>query len=87
MAWPVQHLPFMKTLYLPQVLLCAAIFTAFSLAAGGVSFADDHHDAWSHDKDGYWDNHGARHAYIMHENHHGFWRDRDDGTRIFINID
>ena len=52
-----------------------------------MAYADDHHDAWSHDKDGYWDNHGAHHAFITHENHHGYWREKDDGTRIFINID
>jgi len=67
------------------VLLTAIVLMSWSAAAS--SFADDHHDAWSHDKDGYWDNHGSRHAFISHENHHGFWRTRDDGTRIFINVD
>ncbi len=76
----------MKTLHLPRVLICAAIFTALSWAAAGVSFADGH-DAWSHDKDGYWDNHGSHHAFVTHENHNGYWREKDDGTRVFINID
>lgn len=87
MAQPVHPLFFMKTLHLSRAFLCAAIFTALSLAAGGVSFADDHHDAWSHDKDGYWDDHGTHHAFVSRENHHGYWRQKDDGTRIFINID
>jgi len=58
-----------------------------SWTALGTSLANDHHDAWSHDHDGYWDDHGVHHAYILNQNHHGFWRTRDDGTRIFINID
>lgn len=69
-----------------RLLALLAAATILSWAAAGTSFADDHHDAWSHDRDGYWDNHGQRHAYVTHENHHGFWRDRDDGSRIFINI-
>ncbi len=64
-----------------------AAITVLTLTATGRSFADDHHDAWSHDHDGYWDNHGAHHAFVTHENHHGFWRTRDDGTKVFINID
>jgi hypothetical protein len=76
----------MKTINLPRVLALAAIFTAVSWAATGTSFADDHHDAWSHDKTGYWDTRGEHHAFVMHENHHGYWRE-DSGTRIFINID
>lgn len=62
--------------------------TAFSLA-GGFSFADEvivHHDAWTHDKTGYWDDHNVHHAFILHENHHGFWREQN-GTRVFVNID
>jgi hypothetical protein len=66
-------------------MLAAATMLSFGVA--GTAFADDHHDAWSHDHDGYWDNHGRHHAFIVHENHHGYWRDRDDGSRIFINID
>jgi len=68
------------------VLLLAAV-SLLSWTAAGTSFADDHHGAWSHDHNGYWDDHGAHHAFIVHENHHGYWRTRDDGTRIFINID
>jgi hypothetical protein len=67
------------------VLLAAVAMLGWT--ATGNSFADDHHDAWSHDRDGYWDAHGERHAFIWHEHHHGYWRDRDDGTRIFIHID
>ncbi len=68
--------------------MCTAILTTLSWAASGTAFADDHHhDAWSHDKNGYWDNHGSRHAFILHDNHHGYWRERDNGTRVFINID
>jgi hypothetical protein len=76
----------MKKTTKPLFLLLAAV-ALLSWTTAGTSFADDHHDAWSHDHDGYWDNHGQRHAYIMHENHHGFWRTHDDGTRVFINID
>ena len=73
----------MKTLTMS--LACAAVVAAFTF--GSAAYADDHHDAWSHDKDGYWDNHNTHHAFIAHENHHGYWRQRDDGTRVFINID
>ena len=83
----MQLLVFMKTTQFSRVLLCALTVSALSCAGTTVALADDHHDAWSHDKDGYWDNHGSRHAFIMHENHHGYWRQRDDGTRVFINID
>jgi hypothetical protein len=77
-----------KTYHLTRhgLLLLAAV-ALLSYTAGGISFADDHHDAWSHDKQGYWDDHGKRHAFIQHENHHGYWRTREDGTRLFINID
>ncbi len=73
----------MKTLTIS--LVCAAVVAAYSF--GSAAYADDHHDAWSHDHDGYWDNHGQRHAYIEHEHHHGFWRDNPNGARVFINID
>jgi hypothetical protein len=67
------------------LLLGAVAILGWSTA--GTSFADDHHDAWSHDKSGYWDDHGSHHAFVSHENHHGYWKNRDDGSRIFINID
>jgi hypothetical protein len=86
------HLPFTmknQNTCLSRGLLLLAAVGLLSWMAAGTSFADNehHHDAWSHDRGGYWDNHGARHAFIMHEHHHGYWRDRDDGTRIFIDID
>jgi hypothetical protein len=77
----------MKTQNFYRITACAALVAAFSFGSVGLALADDHHDAWSHDKDGYWDNHGAHHAFIMNENHHGYWRQKDDGTRVFINID
>ena len=77
----------MKTTQFSRALLCAITITALTCSTAGIAFADDHHDAWSHDKDGYWDNHGEHHAFIEHENHHGYWRQNDNGTRIFINID
>jgi hypothetical protein len=77
----------MKTINPSRLIALLAVMTILGWAAAGTSFADDHHDAWSHDRNGYYDNHGSRHAYIMHEHHHGFWRQRDDGTRLFINID
>ena len=58
-----------------------------ALTFGSAAYADDHHDAWSHDKHGYWDNHNGYHAFVEREHHHGYWRQRDDGTRVFINID
>ena len=61
--------------------------TVMSWTAAGTSLADDHHDAWSHDKTGYWDDHGSHHAFIEHNSHHGFWRTQNDGTKIFVNID
>ena len=76
----------LHTRFTRGLLLLVAV-SLLSWTAAGMSFADDHHDAWSHDKDGYWDDHGAHHAFIEHENHHGFWRTRDDGIKIFINID
>jgi hypothetical protein len=77
----------MKTLHLYRVLTCAAIVAAFTFGSASIAMADDHHDAWSHDKHGYWDNHNGYHAFVQHENHHGYWRDNPNGTRIFINID
>jgi hypothetical protein len=74
----------MKTTQFSRVLLCAITITALSV--GGRAFADDHHDAWSHDHDGYWDDHGQRHAFIEHDHHHGYWRE-NNGARVFINID
>jgi len=68
-------------------LLLLAAAAVLSWTAAGTSLADDHHDAWSHDKDGYWDDHGTHHAFVIHENHHGYWRTHDDGTKVFINID
>jgi len=73
----------MKTLSIS--LTCAAVVAAFTF--GSTAYADDHHDAWSHDKDGYWDNHGSHHAFVERENHHGYWRENPNGARIFINID
>ena len=78
----------MKTTSLLRATICAAILIAFNLA-GGAAFADEvivHHDAWTHDNSGYWDDHAMHHAFVMHENHHGFWRE-DHGTRVFVNID
>jgi hypothetical protein len=74
--------------YLPRLLMSLAAVTVLSITAAGTSFADDdhHHDAWSHDRDGYWDDHGERHAFVMHEHHHGYWRTHDDGPRVFISI-
>jgi hypothetical protein len=81
----------MKTINLSRVLTVVAALAVLGWAAGGVVRADDmvvtHHDAWSHDKDGYWDGHGSHHAFVMHDNHHGYWREKPDGTRIFIKID
>jgi hypothetical protein len=79
----------MKTLAtsLTHGFLLLILVSVMSWAATGISFADDHHDAWSHDKSGYWDNHGRHQAYVEHNHHHGYWRTKDDGTRFFINID
>jgi hypothetical protein len=86
-ACTLQNEAIMKTLNLYRILACATLVAALSWGAVGVSFADGPHDAWSHDKDGYWDNHGSHHAFVTRENHHGYWRQHDDGTRVFINID
>jgi hypothetical protein len=75
-----------NTRFIRGFLLLGAI-TLMSWTAAGTSLADDHHDAWSHDKSGYWDNHGRHQAYVTHENHHGYWRTRDDGSKFFISID
>jgi hypothetical protein len=80
----------MKTLHLYRIVACAALVAAFSYGFASVGLADDvvvHHDAWSHDGHGYYDGHQGYHAFVSHENHHGYWRDRNDGTRVFINID
>jgi hypothetical protein len=76
-----------KTKYSGKGLPLLAAVALLSWSAAGTSFGDDHHDAWSHDKSGYWDDHGSHHAFVTHENHHGYWRTKDDGTRLFINID
>jgi hypothetical protein len=68
-------------------LLLLVATSMLSWAATGGALADDHHDAWSHDKGGYWDDHNRHHAFVSHENHHGYWRTHDDGSRVFINID
>jgi hypothetical protein len=77
----------MKTTHSLQIVACAVAMTVFS--AAGLAMADEvvvHHDAWTHDNTGYWDAHSVHHAYIYHDNHHGYWRE-DNGTRVFINID
>jgi hypothetical protein len=89
LARPV-HIRFgMKTTTsrLTHGLLLLAAAATFGWAATGAAFADDHHDAWSHDKDGYWDKENHHHAFITHENHRGYWREKDDGTKVFIKID
>jgi hypothetical protein len=79
----------MKTLHLYRALACAAIVAGFSF--GSSAMADNvvvtQHEAWSHDDHGYWDGNRGYHAFIMHENHHGYWRDNPNGARVFINID
>jgi len=89
MARALQNEGIMKTPNLYRILACAAIVTGFSF--GSSALADtvvvQQHDAWTHDDHGYWDNHRGYHAFIMHESHHGYWRENPDGTRIFINID
>lgn len=62
-----------------------ALFAWFSPS---IAVADEHHhhEAWSHDEKGYWDDHDHYQAFVVHENHHGFWR-VDNGVRVFINID
>jgi hypothetical protein len=69
---------------MPLVWVLVAVL---AWCGAGLTFADDHHDAWSHDKSGYWDNHGRHQAFVEHNNHHGYWRTRDDGVRLFINVD
>jgi hypothetical protein len=76
----------MKT-YLSRALTVLAAMGILSWTTAGTSFADDHHGAWSHDKSGYWDDHGSHHRFVEHDHHHGYWRTHDDGTRLFINID
>lgn len=78
----------MKTTVLSRGVVAAVAASVLSFTAG-AAFADNVvvHDAWSHDRDGYWDAHHEHHAYIMHENHRGFWRENPNGTRIFVNID
>ncbi len=49
------------------------------------SMAD--HDAWSHDRHGYWDDHRGYHSFVSYNHHHGYWRTRSDGVRFFINVD
>jgi hypothetical protein len=77
----------MKTNRTSRVLALLAVGTILTWTAAGTSLADDHHDAWSHDKSGYWDDHGRHQAFVEHDHHHGYWRTHDDGSRIFINID
>jgi hypothetical protein len=68
-------------------MLTLALVTLFAMGSTLSSMADDHHDAWSHDKSGYWDDHGHHQKFVSHNHHHGYWRTKDDGTRFFINID
>ncbi len=75
----------MKMLHSSRILAFVAALTVMGWS--GAAFADDHHDAWSHDHNGYWDDHGSHHAYIMHDHHHGYWRNGDNGARVFIKID
>ncbi|HEX4139647.1 MAG TPA: hypothetical protein VHY09_04820 [Candidatus Methylacidiphilales bacterium] len=78
----------MKTLNLYRILACAAIIAGFSFSSSALAdTVVTTHEAWSHDDHGYWDGHHGYHAFIMHENHHGYWRENPDGTRIFVNID
>jgi hypothetical protein len=70
-----------------HILTLLAAVVLLSWTAAGTSLADDHHDSWSHDKSGYWDDHGRHQAFVQHEHHHGYWRTHDNGSRVFINID
>jgi hypothetical protein len=66
------------------LLTVVTLFAWFS----PVLVADDehHHEAWSHDDKGYWDDHDHYRVFVIHENHHGYWRVQN-GARVFINID
>jgi hypothetical protein len=77
----------MKNITPSRLILLLAAASLLTWSATGSAFADDHHDAWSHDHNGYWDDHGHRHAFVEHNHHHGYWRTRDDGVRFFINVD
>ena len=74
-----------NTLHGILLLTVVTVLTSF-----GIARADDivvrHHDAWSHDDKGYWDDHEHYQAFVIHEHHHGFWK-VDNGARVFINID
>jgi len=75
----------MKTLTFS--IVCAAVIAAFNFSSSAI--ADTvvvHHDAWTHDDHGYWDANAGYHPFIVHEHHHGYWRERN-GARVFINVD
>jgi hypothetical protein len=65
-----------KSLILGFIVLTLATFGA-TRASAYTYWHDDKH--W-YDKDGH------RHSFVFHNGHHGYW-DRDNGVRIFVNID
>ena len=47
-----------------------------------------HHQAWSHDNHGYWDNHYNYHSYsyTTYRGYHGYWQPQPSGVSIFIRL-
>jgi len=64
------------------------LLAVIALVVGGFTaqvHAEDHKFG-DHDKTGYWDANQQHHAYVVHNNHRGYW-DQRSGTRIWVNID
>lgn len=67
----------MKKLFVSTLL----ILTLVGFAASRAQAYSYYHD------DKYWyDSHHQRHAFVVHNHHHGYW-DNDKGVKVFVNID
>jgi len=66
----------------------ASLIAVMALVVGGLTaqlHAEDHKFG-DHDKTGYWDANQQHHAYVMHNNHRGYW-DQRNGAHIWVNVD
>jgi hypothetical protein len=64
------------------------LLTVAALAIFGSTFANayDRDRRYQYGHNGYWDEHHSYHHWDHYNGHDGYWRTRDDGVRVFIDI-
>ncbi len=65
-----------------------ALLTLVVLAVLGASTASayDRNPHYRYGHNGYWDEHHGYHHWDHYHGHDGYWYNRPDGVRIFINV-